>query len=150
MIILRNKLFSPGVGGENLDSLRRLYEKNVATNPEFANSSRGQKLMERIKYEQSYVKPTPNVPATIQKPIVKPAPNVPTIIKKPVSNVPAAIQKPIPNIPTSIQKPMVKPTVKPIPKIGTAGKLLGSAAIIGTGILAANALTKKNEQRGNL
>ena len=102
MLVLRNKLFSPGVGGESLDNLKRLYENNVAANPEFANSSRGQKLMERIKYEQGYVKPMSNVPATIQK-----------------------------------------PTVKPIPKIGTAGKLLGSAAIIGTGILAANALINK-------
>lgn len=67
----------------------------------------GQKLMERIKYEQGYVKPT-------------------------------TIQKPISNVPTP-----QKPTVKPIPKIGTAGKLLGSAAIIGTGILAANALINK-------
>lgn len=102
MLVLRNKLFSPGVGGESLDNLKRLYENNIAANPEFANSSRGQKLMERIKYEQCYVKPAPNVPATPQK-----------------------------------------PTVKPIPKIGTAGKLLGSAAIIGTGILAANALINK-------
>ncbi len=112
MLVLRNKLFSPGVGGESLDNLKRLYENNIAANPEFANSSRGQKLMERIKYEQGYVKPTPNVPATIQKPIS--------------------------NIPTP-----QKPTVKPIPKIGTAGKLLGSAAIIGTSILAANALINK-------
>lgn len=104
MLVLRNKLFSPGVGGESLDNLKRLYENNVTANPEFANSSRGQKLMERIKYEQGYVKPMPNVPATIQKPT---------------------------------------PTVKPIPKIGTAEKLLGSAAIIGTGILAANALINK-------
>ena len=112
MLVLRNKLFSPGLGGESLDSLRRIYENNVAANPEFANSSRGQKLMERIKYEQGYVKPTPNVPATIQKPIPTP-------------------------------KPTPTPTAKPIPKIGTAGKLLGSAAIIGTGILAANALINK-------
>ncbi len=104
MLVLRNKLFSPGVGGESLDNLKRLYENNVTANPEFANSSRGQKLMERIKYEQGYVKPMSNVPTTIQKPT---------------------------------------PTVKPIPKIGTAGKLLGSAAIIGTGILAANALINK-------
>lgn len=103
MLVLRNKLFSPGVGGESLDNLKRLYENNIAANPEFANSSRGQKLMERIKYEQGYVKPISNVP-TIQKPT---------------------------------------PTVKPIPKIGTAGKLLGSAAIIGTSILAANALINK-------
>lgn len=114
MLVLRNKLFSPGVGGESLDNLKRLYENNIAANPEFANSSRGQKLMERIKYKQGYVKPAPNVPATIQKPI---------------SNVPTP------------QKPTVKPI--PIPKIGTAGKLLGSAAIIGTGILAANALINK-------
>ena len=112
MLVLRNKLFSPGVGGESLDNLKRLYENNIAANPEFANSSRGQKLMERIKYEQGYVKPTPNVPATIQEPIS--------------------------NIPTP-----QTPTVKPIPKIGTAGKLLGSAAIIGTSILAANALINK-------
>ena len=112
MLVLRNKLFSPGVGGESLDNLKRLYENNIAANPEFANSSRGQKLMERIKYEQGYVKPTPNVPATIQKPIPTP-------------------------------KPTPTPTAKPIPKIGTAGKLLGSAAIIGTGILAANALINK-------
>lgn len=101
MLVLRNKLFSPGVGGESLDNLKRLYENNMAANPEFANSSRGQKLMERIKYEQGYVKPTPNVPTP------------------------------------------QKPTIKPIPKIGTAGKLLGSAAIIGTSILAANALINK-------
>ena len=114
MLVLRNKLFSPGVGGESLDNLKRLYENNIAANPEFANSSRGQKLTERIKYEQGYVKPTPNVPATIQKPI-----------------------------PTSTPTPKPTPTAKPIPKIGTAGKLLGSAAIIGTGMLAANALINK-------
>lgn len=133
---LRDKLFSPGVGGESFDSLRRLYEKNVTANPEFANTSRGRKLMDRIKYEQGYIKPTPNVPATIQKPIS----NVPTTIQKPISNVPAATQKLTPNVSSAVQKSTSKWR---IPKIGTAGKILGSAAIIGSGILAANALTNK-------
>lgn len=152
VLAFRDKLFSPGVGGESFDSLRRLYEKNVAANPEFANTSRGRKLMDRIKYEQGYIKPTPNVPATIQKPIT----NVPTTIQKPITNVPATIQKPITNAPTATQKltPNVSSAIKKstskwrIPKIGTAkigtaGKILGSAAIIGSGILAANALTNK-------
>lgn len=125
VLALRDKLFSPGVGGESFDSLRRLYEKNVAANPKFANTSRGRKLMDRIKYEQGYIKPTPNVPATIQKPI---------------SNVPAATQKLTPNVSSAVQKSTTKWR---IPKIGTAGKILGSAAIIGSGILAANALTNK-------